>query len=103
MKRLLLTAILGVIFGLLLVHGAHAQLPTSIQPNGQGGYNVYTPGQYPQQVIPNGMGGYWVSPPVYVAPVQPPIYNPQPLPAPYMPQGYQPFNGRSAGAQMYGR
>jgi hypothetical protein len=85
---------------------AHAQFPTSIQPNGLDGYSVYTPGQMPTQVTPNGLGGYSVfSPPV----AAPPVYSPTPLrppaympPPPYVPQGYAPFNGQSAGAQMYG-
>jgi hypothetical protein len=106
MTRLGLIVMAGVIAGCALVGLAHAQHPTQIQPNGQGGYNIYTPAQFPQQVIPNGAGGYYVSPPMLPPPVyQAPAYAPPPayIPPPYLPQGAGPFNGQSAGSQMYGR
>jgi hypothetical protein len=106
MKRLALVVITGfwlTVFFWLAV--GHAQLPTQIQPNGTGGYSIYTPGQLPTQVEPNGTGGYNV----YAPPIQqgyaPPVYERAlpPMGAPYMPRGAEPFNGQSAGQMMYGR
>jgi hypothetical protein len=45
--------------------------------------------QYPTQIQPNGAPAY-APPPAYIPP-------------PYLPQGAGPFNGQSAGSQMYGR
>jgi hypothetical protein len=99
------TTLLIVGFILLVDGVAHAQV-TQIQPNGLGGYNVYTPGQFPTQVTPNGIGGYNVYAPPAQAPVySPPAYFPPPalgagLPG-SPPAGYQP--PVAAGMQMYGR
>jgi len=37
--------------------------PTTINPNGMGGYTIQQPGHWNTQVNPNGMGGYTIQQP----------------------------------------